>query len=231
MSLFLPPHVFFCERDEALVFLDLAKDEYILVQGRQAASLRSHTTRAGLSVNASPCDGDLADLADLVSSGLLTHDASAGRIVSPTSVEPVAEPLVEAQEVSSAHLAAIHLVRFLAACSVASLLLRFASIKRIVTRVQRRKERYGSGRLVDVQKARHLTATFRKLRMFFPRRYLCLFEALALLEFLACYEIFPRWVFGVRLEPWGAHCWVQHGEMVFNDGVEEVSGYTPVMAI
>jgi hypothetical protein len=36
-------------------------------------------------------------------------------------------------------------------------------------------------------------------------------------------------VFGVQARPFAAHCWVQKGEVVFNDTVEHVSGYTPIM--
>jgi len=31
--------------------------------------------------------------------------------------------------------------------------------------------------------------------------------------------------------PFAAHCWVQYGDIVFNDRVEEVGGYTPIMVV
>ncbi|WP_349770714.1 lasso peptide biosynthesis B2 protein [Steroidobacter cummioxidans] len=52
-----------------------------------------------------------------------------------------------------------------------------------------------------------------------------------MVEFLARYDVFPTWVFGVRLEPWGAHCWIQHGPFTFNEGVEKAASYTPIMAV
>jgi hypothetical protein len=54
---------------------------------------------------------------------------------------------------------------------------------------------------------------------------------LALLEFLARYEVLPRWVFGVRARPFVAHCWVQYEDIVFNDTVEHVASYTPIMVV
>ena len=58
-----------------------------------------------------------------------------------------------------------------------------------------------------------------------------LYDSLALLEYLARYGIYADWVFGVQTRPFAAHCWVQHGDIVFNDTVEHVSGYTPIMVV
>jgi hypothetical protein len=35
----------------------------------------------------------------------------------------------------------------------------------------------------------------------------------------------------VQTRPFAAHCWVQHGDIVCNDTVEHVSGYTPIMVV
>jgi hypothetical protein len=59
----------------------------------------------------------------------------------------------------------------------------------------------------------------------------CLYDSLALLEFLARYRIYPDWVFGVQTRPFAAHCWVQQGDIVFNDTVEHVTGYSPIMIV
>jgi hypothetical protein len=75
------------------------------------------------------------------------------------------------------------------------------------------------------------TAAFHALRQYYPREYLCLFDSLALVEFLARYDVFPHWVFAVKMEPFGAHCWVQDGSVVLNDTVEYVREFTPIMVI
>ena len=84
---------------------------------------------------------------------------------------------------------------------------------------------------MDIDRSRELVDIFGRLRSLFPRRYLCLFDSLALIEFLARYDLFPSWIFGVRLEPWAAHCWVQEAGHIFNEELEEAAGYTPVMGI
>lgn len=38
-------------------------------------------------------------------------------------------------------------------------------------------------------------------------------------------------VIGVKLAPFGAHCWVQHGTLVVSDRVGEVQPYTPLLVL
>jgi hypothetical protein len=74
-----------------------------------------------------------------------------------------------------------------------------------------------------------LVHTFLSLRPLYPREYLCLFDSLCLVHFLAQFGHFPQWIFGVKLEPFGAHCWVQSGDVVLNDTVEVIGQYTPIL--
>jgi hypothetical protein len=54
---------------------------------------------------------------------------------------------------------------------------------------------------------------------------------LALSEFLALRDASARWVFGVQFAPFAAHCWLQQGDVVFNDNVEHVRRFTPIMVV
>ena len=76
-----------------------------------------------------------------------------------------------------------------------------------------------------------LVSVFDRLRWFYPRSYLCLFDALALIHFLARFHVYPDWVFGVNADPFEAHCWVQAGGIVLNDTVERVSAFTTLMSV
>jgi hypothetical protein len=73
---------------------------------------------------------------------------------------------------------------------------------------------------------------FRRLRPYaFAAKDQCLFHALSLLKFLAQYNIHPTWVIAVRPTPWAAHSWLQLGTLVLDCTPEEISGYTPILAI
>ena len=59
----------------------------------------------------------------------------------------------------------------------------------------------------------------------------CLPRSIALSLRLARRGIHAHIVIGVRSDPFGAHCWVQHGEAVLNDTAEEVLRYTPILVV
>jgi hypothetical protein len=82
-----------------------------------------------------------------------------------------------------------------------------------------------------LEEARKLVGIFDRLRSLYPADYLCLFDSLALLEFLSRYKLFPSWVFAIRPAPWGAHCWVQDACTIFNDDPYNVLEYLPIMQV
>lgn len=223
----LPTHVHLCRRGDEFVFLDLRQDDYTLVNGPAAAALRASLfdERDPASIT-SPATA----LQQLLDGGLLTRSAAAGKPLAVTDVEIATEALLDVESVPQARVTFVTFCTFFAACLRAYARLRWGRLEHTIGAVSRRKARHAAERL-DVARARELTATFYKLRALFPFNYLCLFDSLALLEFLARYRIHPTWVFGVKLAPWGAHCWIQHDSFVFNEGVEEAARYTPIMAI
>ena len=75
-------------------------------------------------------------------------------------------------------------------------------------------------------------ARYTRLRPFALTTYdRCLNDSLALIHFLATQGHFPRWVIGVRVQPFGAHSWVQSGDVVLNDLPENVRHYRPILVV
>jgi hypothetical protein len=224
----LPAHVHCCRRGDAFVFLDLKQDDYTLVNGEAASALRAQLS---MDAAAAPMRIPEGSLRELLEGGLLTTNPSSGKRLAITHAELATEQLLEPGLVSSVRVTCTDFRRFFAACTVAAIRLRWGRLENTIATVARRKARHSPQLPIDVARARELTAIFYKLRTFFPFNYLCLFDSLALIEFLARYRIFPTWVFGVKLEPWAAHCWIQDGSLAFNEGVEEAAGYTPIMVV
>lgn len=225
---FLPLHVHFCQRGDDLVFLDLKQDDYTLINGATAAALKALAPSGRLDESRSEAANALQEL---LAGGLLVTDPTQGKSIRPTQAEVAMEPLIDPETVPRVRVRLSHFYKFLAACTTAAARLRWQRIDQTVKAVELRKARYNSNDTFDLQAARELTAVFQTLRTLFPREYLCLFDSLALLEFLARYRIFPTWVFAVRLEPWNAHCWVQQGQCIFNEDVETATSFTPIMTI
>jgi hypothetical protein len=59
----------------------------------------------------------------------------------------------------------------------------------------------------------------------------CLLRSALLMRFLRAGGLDADWVFGVRLHPFAAHCWVQVDEVCLNDDVERLSAYAPIMVV
>ena len=70
--------------------------------------------------------------------------------------------------------------------------------------------------------------SFRRLRRWLPWSYVCLFNSLCLARFLiergCCVDL----VFGVRGRPFAAHCWVEAGGVVLDDGGEDCAAFTEI---
>jgi hypothetical protein len=229
---FLPEHVYFCGRGEAAVFLDLRNDEYTMVQGVQTLALKAciatqcDRPKRIRSENDPPLQ---AALDEMVEAGLLTTDSRDGRPIAPTDIVAAGSVLVETEAAQDVRVTPLDLWRFAASCTSAALKLRSQPIEKTVQTVRGRKAaRAGE---LDWQQARKRVCVFNRLRSLFPADYLCLFDSLALVDFLARYDVFPTWVFAVQFEPWAAHCWVQEGDALFNESPEEAAEYVPIMAI
>ncbi len=122
------------------------------------------------------------------------------------------------------------LFRFLKAASKAYLSLRFRSLQSIATTVSARRQRSASRTSVDKAALRDAVAVYLRLRpLAFTVRDKCLFDSLALLEFLAAEDMHPHWIIGVKAHPFTAHSWVQSGPLVLNDHHEHVRSYRPIL--
>jgi hypothetical protein len=73
-----------------------------------------------------------------------------------------------------------------------------------------------------------ITAAFRQSAWLFPRYRQCLPDAMACQLYLAIQGISARIVFGVQANPFHAHCWVQHQDVVLAQDVELAQTFQPI---
>lgn len=100
-----------------------------------------------------------------------------------------------------------------------------------VTRDRRLARVRNRTRAAADENVRSVSSKFVAARALRGGRDACLKEALALLLFLGAEGSRADWVFGVKGAPFAAHCWVQLGETVLNDSVDNVRAYTPIMVV
>jgi hypothetical protein len=80
----------------------------------------------------------------------------------------------------------------------------------------------------DDPELRRLCAVFEQAVVWLPLSGKCLLRSFLLLRFLQRSGRDATWVFGVRLWPFAAHCWLQVEDVVLDDWPERLSPYTPI---
>jgi hypothetical protein len=231
----LAAHVHCCSTKNQVVLLDLKRNKYLGLSGADANALARRV------VDLPKCDEASRPLDDSAVAGLFQEMSNAGMLsrsgehgASYPSVA-VAAPtaaLIDGYSDVSIHIGARDLACFATAALSAKLLLRRVSLERIARRIRARRLRRRSDGPPDIDRLQSLVAGFAKMRTFaFTASNECLFDSLALSEFLSLYRIFPDWVFGVTTNPFAAHCWLQQDAVVINDSPEHVRRFTPIMSI
>jgi hypothetical protein len=164
---------------------------------------------------------------------MLTTDASIGKEARPVQMPRADAVLVIEDLEARPEVRFVHVARFLWASGVTALSLRWRSIESVIATVSARN---AAGRAraatLDLETARAAAAAFIRLRpLLFGAQDACLFDSLAMMRYLSYFRVFPTCVIGVQTGPFGAHCWVQHDAMVFNDVPEYVRRFTPILAV
>jgi hypothetical protein len=229
----LAPHVHVCVTGDYAVLLDLRRDKYIGI-GREhmpalAASVIGWPTARSETASAAPAK---AFLGKLLSTGMLTTDPAAGKEARSPAIPHPQLAAIQADLEHRPQITIRDVVQVLIAAATAKALLKWRPIETVVARVERRKERHRAGSGFDLDAARPIVAAFLYLRpLVFTTKDECLFDSLVLVELLARHRLFPVWMFGVSTNPFRAHSWVQAGDHVLNDLPENVSRFTPILAV
>ncbi|MBJ7483472.1 lasso peptide biosynthesis B2 protein [Brevundimonas sp.] len=79
-----------------------------------------------------------------------------------------------------------------------------------------------AGKVADAARA------FWRIAPWLPQEGECLVRSALLMSYLRRSGLSADWVFGIRLWPFSAHCWVQIDDVCLNDDVERLAAYTPI---
>ena len=221
MGYALSPTISFTILDWRAIFLDLARDRYFCLARDQQDALNT------LLDGASPTTAEQETLAPLVTSGILRQVEGQDRLMACTTTTPPTESLIDRRlpkarpwqvAAASAHLLS------------ARTALRSRPLCPLLEQLRRRKlsltpADFLSERLLTVASAFEATSL-----LFAPLRQ-CLPRSLAMAHRLCSLGVSFDLVIGVATNPFSAHCWLQHGNLVINDRLEKVCGYAPVLIL
>jgi hypothetical protein len=233
---FLSKDCYVCNTQDYWIILSASRDRYSCVTHRDLLPIgnRLHGWQDRRTAEHFSLSGAEADtlIDSLISKGIITASPSDGKPFAESEC-PVCERAVASPETDARVKHSILCVaRLFLACAKIDWHLRNKNLFRILARIERHRLRVRSFAAIrDVADVSGPIAVFKDLRPLYPRPYLCLFDSLALLEFLASYRYFPRVVFGVIADPFQAHCWLQEGSVVINDDLERVTKYKPILSV
>jgi hypothetical protein len=234
---FLSTDCFVCRMGSYWIILCAKRDRYLCVAHADLASIGDQLygwPKQGDSMaRPSPVSAETHKLVDsLTINGIITSNPKIGKAFAESEY-PIPESRIEASESTvSAHVSLFWTLRFFLACAKADWQLRTKALSRTLARIERRGLHADPSSVIDNgPRLSTLIAAFQTLRPLYPRSYLCLFDSLALLEFLAGYRFLPRVVFGVVADPFEAHCWLQDGSTVINDDLERVRKYKQILSM
>lgn len=235
---FLAPPVHWCIHHGFCIFLDLKSDRYLSIPASAFEQLLA-SSGTGRSIPLSTALGhemppEVEELAESLLAGRILTAAPSKH--APGGVPHLPKPalLLSAHTDRNSLIKNLaHLPLFMRACRTADSSIRFAHIHATVSRVMARKLSRHKETTDEMRVAIfRLTQAFNSMRPLYPRPYLCLFDSLALLDFLAHWNLFPTWVFGVSADPFEAHCWVQERDVVLCDTTQfSARWFSTIMAI
>lgn len=212
----LSPDVGFCRIRGAAIFLDLKRDRYFQLTDEAEAAFAPAAARPDIPLS----------------------DAEADRLLKTGLFVPSDEPCtnVPARTAAIERSLAEDSDRVPAAWSL------LPAVLIGLVRTKRTIRRGGLRRLVEEQRrakalpccaspsaSEQLAQTFLAARRLVPIRPNCLLDSLTLVRFLRARSASADLVFGVKLQPFGAHCWVQREGTILNDSVGNASDFTPVL--
>lgn len=240
----LAPHVHACRAARYVVLLDIRRDEYLGI-GHLTADALSKVV-SGIPPASIPsanrddvADADLDDtLKQMISTGMVVSSSSTGEEIRRVSSRYSECSLLEGYEEIEYTVEWIDVVRFVRAIVAAHVLFRWRRFEHLVGHLVRRRQRMSPHSSPvelsseQIENVRRLLKKFQHMKTFlYTTKNSCLFDSLALSNYLAKYRIFPTVVFGVDTDPFTAHCWLQQGAIVINDSSLDVRRFTQILCV
>lgn len=225
MSYQIADAVSYCEIDGQLVFLDLEADRYF----RLSTALEDAFRRF---VQTGDTESDAR--ADLAKHRILI-DAPDGEppVPSPTVATPERSALERLPSSKGSALIALPEVAATVAWIQRQLRMQRVPLALLVRNAAVYRERKALCATGAIDEARLLRAVdqFNRARLLVPIEPRCLLDSMSLVRFLARRGLYAQLIFGVSIDPFAAHCWLQRRDLVLNDSVGNVAAHTPIRTV
>lgn len=223
MKLRLRDGISFCWIERRAVFLDLDADRYFCLPADANSAFEALVMQEGVD------DASLQALVPLIARGaLIAADVSCPPI-RPTWVPSATTSLLDND---SARARPLGIAQAVAARLFTTAQLSGRPLASIIATIRRAKhglspDATGAFRLTQCRVAHDFDAANRVS----SANGRCLVNAIAAMRTLVAHGSPADMIFGVRLNPFMAHCWVQGPYGLVTDRLDQTSGFTPILAI
>lgn len=214
----LPYHVSYGRLGDRAIALDLLADRYFLLGADQADALHKLEMGRDNPISSSA-------LASLVANGLLSADQ--GKPVQPVSAPAVRLSAIEVDAIAPTPVRSIEIAWRRV---WVELLLYGLGLQGTLGKWQRWRLA-GSMSAPSHDRALAIAQAYAEARVLVPGKRHCVVNSLILLSLLWRRGAAADLYFGVHLDPFAAHCWVQIDDIVLTDPVDVVAEFTPVFQL
>lgn len=212
----------YCDVSDRLLFLDTHEDRYFGLQPAAEHAFRRLVADAVLD------HPGREDLAGMLRSGTLIETPErqvpfpfrAPRSASLSLLDTEPQPVPP-----------MRLLGVLASLMGARLSLRRRRLHQILKGIDLAKIPWPRTNLVDLDAIQAAASAFDMSSRFVRSHDKCLSRSIALARYLASSGLPADLIIGVKLRPFAAHCWVQSGNWLVNDRIDNVRPYTPIFAV
>ncbi len=214
----------YCRVGEDLVFLDVGSDRYFRLPRPMEQALVGYLQGDATATT---------EIAGLIERRILVERTGTATGSQP-SIVPAARSAMEAPTTPRRPRAS-ELLEVLAQVLRTQFALKHTPLKRVLeclvaARHVRRAPHTAAASSSECRLA-EAASVYRHARLFVPLDMCCLLDSLALARFLGRRRLHAHVVFGVALDPFSAHCWVQASDLVLNDTVGNVHAHTPIRVV
>ena len=212
----IPPWISYCTVEGRTIFLDVRANRYFMLSEGAAEAFAGGKLEKLNPATRAALEESLALMA-----GGFSPRSSASPVISGT--------LELSAEVGRSTPSLVQIARAIKAIATTRMDLAIHSLDTLLWKAQRLNRSCAEARPAQIIGG--LVAAFEIAERLTVGRDRCLLRSLALQKFLARHGYASAIIFGVRLHPFRAHCWLQQDEIIMNDTIEVTGTFRPLRSI
>lgn len=235
---YLPPHMHACVSNGIVIILDARRDKYFSLSYSTSKYLAMLPQQRSLHEH----DINIPEKEEFNSISMINELLRAGIITENPNHEthfPTRNYIKPKSDCSNAHftpfypITAGHFIKFIKAFTWAIISTKiFGTYHTLLKAAQFKNQLKRTQNFHNNSDLQTIMQIYRQIRIFFyTAKNHCYFDCAVLMHFLKECGYDATWVFGVKADPFEAHCWVQVGDVVMTGWQLDTYGFTPILAI